>query len=386
ADVDGDGFGDPAVSESACAEAPGFRDGPWSVEAGDCDDDDPLVRPGGLEACDGRDNDCQGGVDDVDGVATTPGEVHATVEDGVIAALDEEVPLSLCAGVHEVPRVLVRAGESLVVRGVGTSVTTLRGPPDGLFEVEGGTLTVARLTLTAPGGPVIEASSLAQIDVTDCVVDGSKVGLQLTGTTDAAVRGTVIRDNGAGGLDDGGVSVSQSATLLVTGGEIVGNRGVDGGGLTVRGGQVNVVGTVVRDNEATRGGGAYVERGAGLVLQEAQLVGNRAVDGGGVWVDGMVDLLSTEVTDHLATVGAGFFLTGGVVAVDGASVVKRNVASSRSGAAHLTGGRLAIDGADFGSGADDNEPQDIQSDDGTVDSALGAVAFAECSNEGCSAP
>jgi len=46
---------------AGCIDADG--DG-WSVSCGDCDDDDPATHPGAEEICDGRDNDCNGQVDD----------------------------------------------------------------------------------------------------------------------------------------------------------------------------------------------------------------------------------------------------------------------------------------------------------------------------------
>ncbi len=60
-DLDGDGYGDPAVSVNACA-AP--LDGWWVPDAGDCDDGTNAMAPGLPEYCDGVDNDCDGGVDD----------------------------------------------------------------------------------------------------------------------------------------------------------------------------------------------------------------------------------------------------------------------------------------------------------------------------------
>ncbi|MCK6528194.1 hypothetical protein L6R50_11770 [Myxococcota bacterium] len=63
-DGDGDGAGDPSLPILACTPPPG------SVgEATDCDDSDPGVHPGATETCDGRDEDCDGTVDeDVPGV------------------------------------------------------------------------------------------------------------------------------------------------------------------------------------------------------------------------------------------------------------------------------------------------------------------------------
>ena len=59
ADADGDGFGDPDTSQTAC-EAP---DGYVSA-ATDCDDTHTEVWPGAIEVCDSLDNDCNGEIDD----------------------------------------------------------------------------------------------------------------------------------------------------------------------------------------------------------------------------------------------------------------------------------------------------------------------------------
>jgi len=64
-DLDGDGYGVfDASTETAtwsCVAPPDH-----SARHGDCDDTDATVSDGAVEACDGRDNDCNGVVDDVD--------------------------------------------------------------------------------------------------------------------------------------------------------------------------------------------------------------------------------------------------------------------------------------------------------------------------------
>ena len=59
ADVDGDGFGDPAVETVACDTPAGYVD-----NYTDCDPSDDTVYPGAPETCDDQDNDCDGAVDD----------------------------------------------------------------------------------------------------------------------------------------------------------------------------------------------------------------------------------------------------------------------------------------------------------------------------------
>ena len=64
-DGDGDGYGLIADSQCLCA-----ADGKYTAKAaGDCNDDDKVVFPGGTEACDQKDNNCNGQVDE--GVKTT---------------------------------------------------------------------------------------------------------------------------------------------------------------------------------------------------------------------------------------------------------------------------------------------------------------------------
>ncbi len=62
-DADGDGFGDPEVTTARCDDGGGA----WVDNDLDCDDDADdghLSFPGGVETCDGRDNDCNGVPDD----------------------------------------------------------------------------------------------------------------------------------------------------------------------------------------------------------------------------------------------------------------------------------------------------------------------------------
>ncbi len=58
-DADGDGYGTADGSTEECSVPPGY-----SLVADDCDDNDETVYPGASETCDGKDNDCDGLVDE----------------------------------------------------------------------------------------------------------------------------------------------------------------------------------------------------------------------------------------------------------------------------------------------------------------------------------
>ena len=66
ADGDGDSFGDAASATAECSQPSGYV-----TDATDCDDAQVASFPGNPELCDGRDNDCDGTVDDDAGDVVT---------------------------------------------------------------------------------------------------------------------------------------------------------------------------------------------------------------------------------------------------------------------------------------------------------------------------
>ncbi len=78
ADTDSDGFGDPNTTLTRCSQPNNFV-----ANDQDCDDGDLSVSPAAVETCDGRDNDCDGDLDDADSnVANTPQWYADTDNDG----------------------------------------------------------------------------------------------------------------------------------------------------------------------------------------------------------------------------------------------------------------------------------------------------------------
>jgi hypothetical protein len=61
ADADDDGFGDPRSRSAACSAPEGTV-----ADGADCDDGDASINPAGIEVCNGRDDDCDGEIDEDD--------------------------------------------------------------------------------------------------------------------------------------------------------------------------------------------------------------------------------------------------------------------------------------------------------------------------------
>ena len=78
-DLDGDGYRSPK---------PGYAPGAPGACGNDCDDRSAAAHPGGVEVCDGVDNDCNGKVDDgaLYGAATRPVRVASTRFDRALSA------------------------------------------------------------------------------------------------------------------------------------------------------------------------------------------------------------------------------------------------------------------------------------------------------------
>ncbi len=77
ADADGDGFGDPAVSQTACTAPDGYVS-----DNTDCDDTDAAVNPAALEICKLIDDNCNGSIDEGDGNGTGTTYFADTDNDG----------------------------------------------------------------------------------------------------------------------------------------------------------------------------------------------------------------------------------------------------------------------------------------------------------------
>ncbi len=74
-DIDADGYGDASQSQCTCATTGNFT----ATKSGDCNDQALAIHPGALESCDGKDNNCDGQIDEAGAQGCT---IYAPDSDG----------------------------------------------------------------------------------------------------------------------------------------------------------------------------------------------------------------------------------------------------------------------------------------------------------------
>ena len=362
-DDDGDGYGDPVYSLESCDPPDGYVS-----NDDDCDDNRTDVNPGASEVCDGRDNDCNGDIDDdpVDGSAffedkDGDGFGKAGTEylacDGATNDWD-------CNDSDSTEPQYVKAGAT------GAENGSLSNPWNTIQE---GIDRASDCVLVAPGtysgavdfrGANIEVSSTGGAAAT--ILDGSTLSGKAVVTfktgegAGAVLDGFTIR-NGRGFLEESSTTTSCASDYTCTdyfstycGGGIY----ADGADPTLRnlvltsnvlpdasstasgndtyyvysyGGagcflssNATLSGLTVNDNKADQGGAFYVDAYSAVEISQSEVYENDANDAGGIQVDqGSLSLTNVIVTANSATnnTGGGVMVVGGSLVVENSTVV-----------------------------------------------------------------
>jgi hypothetical protein len=316
ADLDGDGFGDPAAPTTACALGDGVVD-----DDTDCDDADPTSFPGADEVCDGADNDCDGQIDfgtSVPGQLSTLQEAADLTADGGTICVDGWAPLGADLTGRE-------------LRFDGDAGGGLDGSAGGTLRITGGAITLAGLPVV---GRTIGAGEPALIEIIDgehtfedlrmeaveAVLAGGdrrgagirveQAGLTLRRVAFVALRGE-LTGPGDGVLQGLAVDATDSALTLeavdVDGAELIGAGSgrcrVRGGAIAARGGSFTATDLVLRGTvgELACGVSSVYEGGlVHLATVDAAITGARVeanrltAEGGEAQIDGLIDLSGGE--------------------------------------------------------------------------------------------
>ena len=163
-------------------------------------------------------------------------------------------------------------------------------------------------------------------------------------------------DDGNGHGDGGGVYVAGGNFTLGSGRTIIKNQAaVNGGGIFINGGTLNVNGTVggssADKNTATNGGGIYANGGTMNLNNGGVVSYNQATNGAGIYVNGGIQnfmYAGSSVNNNTgATNGGGVYINGGMLQMQGGSIYSQS-ATNGGGVYVNTNGQLYQTGGTIG--------------------------------------
>jgi hypothetical protein len=187
--------------------------------------------------------------------------------------------------------ITIPGGKTITLRSSGNAKRTLGLSARGrMFTISGGSLALGiNITLEGMAGnnaPLVYAAS----------------GTLLMG------QGATICYNENISTNGGGVYLGNGSTLLMTGGDIGGNKAPNGGGIYQdNGGNVLLIGGMISENSAINGGGVYINSGTLQPALECTIAENFVSGmGGGVYVapGATLNAASAIISSNYAQPGA----------------------------------------------------------------------------------
>ena len=249
------------------------------------------------------------------------------------------------------------------------------GDGGGIWVVFGGSVSVtgsliAENVAAEDGGGIAAgwgegSGGGGQVMVRDSVVQDNRAGgygggISVIDDSHLELSGSRIAQNEAG-LRGGGISVTILATANISDSSVVGNTAIDGGGIEIQGAAARLEGVTIAGNTATRYGGGLHLQGGLVHAVNVTLSGNQAPDGSAARLNNTSTLTLSFVTvaDHQGSAA---------LSVDGTSTLRLKhtlLVNPAVDECQLdTGATLAVQGVVL---ADDNSCSDPSI---TIDPAL----------------
>lgn len=366
-DADADGYGSATVVVQACAAPDGYL-----ADASDCDDSNDTIRPGALEQCNNKDDDCDGVEDEAvvtqiwyvdadgdgfgsdsmvtencaqpDGWLTVSGDCNdgdATVHPGADELQngqddncdgygDADIYVTV-DGISPVPSI---PAYSSVQAAIDAAMN------EQLIELGAGTWK-ERIDLKGKALKLVGSQGAGQT-----ILDGNGAGPVVTvsgGVQDARIRGLTIRGSksvstasACGSGVGGGVCVAGGSTLELREVVLEGNSATSGGNLAVTGSTVTLAQTLVTNGYATSGGGIYVTSKGTVTLDSDTEVrlNSTSGSGGGIYVASAsaVSLSESLLSGNTASLdGGGIYVSGSSLTATGARLEVNNALKDGGG-------------------------------------------------------
>ena len=217
------------------------------------------------------------------------------------------------------------------------------------FQVTGGKLTLEWLKLTRDenrigGGVQVEQGELF---VTSCFFHKLRGGgIYASSNSQVELLNTDIHlcraDDGGGGL-----TIRDSSTLYIRGGEISNNtapKGNGGGVYCVHKSNCTLDRTILHGNIAIGGGGVYLEAST-MSIQDSTIDSNQGENGGGVYVQTKSSLTvdDTIISNNRANNSGGGFIFEGKLLIQASihnTLISHNMATCKGGGVSITANSL----------------------------------------------
>ena len=377
-DADEDGYGDDAADVTLACKDPSTAELRMVTNNNDCDDSSAFAKPGGVEVCDGYDNDCD----------------TETRENGLVLSVDRsgnryDKTAELGSGTASAPAAYVAIGEESLYFCNGTFYTTIETAYS--IDIYGiGSATNTSISASSSGTVLSVIGNGLTVNVSDIAIENGQAsqpgldydsvksggGLYCKGTSDVNLTNVTLENNYSEVF--GGGIYSEDCNITLEGGNILANQSDGlGGGLHMFGGTATLTNTTIANNSASEGGGVYVgsfievddtlfTRDAVVNMTETTVHSNTANRGGGVFVE----LLGTVLCEGTSTSEAGIF---------------DNVAGS-GGGLYLVEGTFTANTCDFGADGSTmlpNSPSDVYIEAIDTTYTPGNDADLGCTESGC---
>ena len=268
--------------------------------------------------------------------------------------------------------------KKVTLRGAGRDTTTIRGPSDESVVRVGkrAKVRIEAVTIAGGGGSAIGANAIGGGGILN---EGDLV------LSDSVVRDNTVATSGGRTRLGGGIYSDSTKPVRIRDSVIAGNQATGGGGgVYVRDGDVDIVGTTISGNQgggsgSGNGGGIHLAGSETMQIVDCTISDNQAHLGGGVFASAPLRVTDSTISGNRAFGGGGIASqTGKLLKVVGSAIGENRSTVSGGGISVGAGGLALID-----STVENNESRNgggIVTDDGDLsieDSAIsGNIASA----------